>query len=298
MILKFILILSLVEALVAMQAVSARKHHRDLDRAAYGPGNASPTGSFLTVPSPAVSNSLTSPNLNNPSRIPANVRAFYQKVLAGGSCSPSNELKSPFFATEYGPRDFCYCDEFMENKGFYIRGTGRNLAPMAVDCDGNQKGLTKRCGSSKDIQSQTAFQSNVQQEFGIPDLRADIHPYVVLGNSGSKPGFTTFDPQTVGVRPLSVVAVVCNSKLIFGIWGDTNGDDGPPLVGEASIAVATACFGNVIDGNNGHDQNDVLYIAFSGSHAVPGKTANWNANTYEEFEQSITDLGNALVASL
>jgi hypothetical protein len=32
---------------------------------------------------------------------------------------------------------------------------------------------------------------------------------------------------------------------VYGIWGDTNGDDGDEaMVGEASISLATACFGS------------------------------------------------------
>ena len=38
-----------------------------------------------------------------------------------------------------------------------------------------------------------------------------MHPYVVLGNEGADP---SFDPQSAGVQPLSVVAVVCNGQLV------------------------------------------------------------------------------------
>src|SRR6266480_1122193 len=269
MILKSILIPSLV---AAMQAVSAQEYNDQWDCSTYElegtpttfststSAASSPTASSPTVAWLATSSSTGS---NSPPQsprgyhgIPANVQAFYEKVRAAGSCPIINNLKFPFFGGSVGDKkDFCYCDKFMENKGFYIKGPGSDLAPMQVDCDGNQKGLTPRCGHSKDIQPQTAFQSHAQA-FGIPDLRADIHPYVVLGNEGSAPGFTTFDPRSYNVEPLSVVAVVCNGKLIFGIWGDINGVDGPPLVGEGSIALATACFGDSISGSNGHDQND------------------------------------------
>jgi chitosanase len=56
----------------------------------------------------------------------------------------------------------------------------------------------------------TAFMDTVQQ-YGISDLDANIHPYVVFGNSGSSP---TFDPQQYGMEPLSVMAVVCNNQLV------------------------------------------------------------------------------------
>lgn len=68
------------------------------------------------------------------------------------------------------------------------------------------------------------------------------------------------------------------------------------MVGEASISLATACYGNSITGNSGHDNNDVLYIAFTGSDAVPGASgAKWAATSYEDFESSINELGNKLV---
>jgi hypothetical protein len=87
------------------------------------------------------------------------------------------------------------------------------------------------------------------------------------------------------------------TQKVYGVWGDTNGNDGQPLVGEASIALATACYGTSVNGNSGHDENDVLYIAFPGTDAVPGKNgAKWNAQNYAAFESSIQTLGNELVA--
>jgi hypothetical protein len=68
------------------------------------------------------------------------------------------------------------------------------------------------------------------------------------------------------------------------------------MVGEASISMATACFGTSMNGNNGHDQTDVLYIAFPGSDAVPGANgANWGATSWQSFESSIEALGNKLI---
>ena len=95
------------------------------------------------------------------------------------------------------------------------------------------------------------------------------------------------------------MAVVCGDKLIYGVWGDTNGDDGKPLIGEASISLATACFGTKITGNNGHDQNDVLYIAFPGSTAdTVNKKADWGAKTFDDFEDTIESLGDKLIKKL
>lgn len=71
------------------------------------------------------------------------------------------------------------------------------------------------------------------------------------------------------------------------------------MVGEASISLATACYGTDMNGNNGHAENDVLFIAFPGSDAVPGADgATWNASDYETFEESISSLGDKLIKRL
>jgi hypothetical protein len=49
---------------------------------------------------------------------------------------------------------------------------------------------------------------------GVDDLNAFVHPYVVFGNVGSKAGFTNFDPQSQGIEPLSLMAVVCGDKMV------------------------------------------------------------------------------------
>lgn len=69
------------------------------------------------------------------------------------------------------------------------------------------------------------------------------------------------------------------------------------MVGEAAISLATACYGKKdINGNSGHDDPDVLYLAFTGKDAVPGADgAKWDATSYDEFEQSIESLGDKLV---
>lgn len=194
-----------------------------------------------------------------------------------------------------------YCGDHLEDYEIvYIQGNKGALANMDIDCDGAQDTEYDdgRCGSSTDTQGQTTFQETVESyDHGISDLDANIHPYVVFGNSGTKRGWKTFDPEEYGIEPLSVMAVVCGDKLVYGIWGDTNGDDGEqPMVGEASISVATACFGTDMTGNSGHDDDDVLYIAFVGEDAVPGAGgANWSATDFAAFEKSIEERGNMLV---
>nr|XP_036578656.1 fungal chitosanase [Colletotrichum truncatum]KAF6785988.1 fungal chitosanase [Colletotrichum truncatum] len=227
--------------------------------------------------------------------LPSNVKDFYDHVRGKGECG--KVLKGGFHSTDGDSGDFGYCGDYLDNyKIMYLQGKRGRLVNMDVDCDGAQNAGDGRCQSSTDTQSETTFRSTLKS-YGVGDLNAYVHPYVVFGNEGTQKGWPTFDPQKHGVKPLSLMAVVCNNKLVYGIWGDTNGDDGrQAMVGEASISLATACFGNGITGNSGHDENDVLYLAFTGDDAVPGASgANWSASTYEEFSNSITDLGNKLV---
>lgn len=88
-----------------------------------------------------------------------------------------------------------------------------------------------------------------------------------------------------------------NNIQHYGIWGDTNGGTS---TGEASLAMGKLCFPNEnLSGDNGHDGKDVMYIAFSGDKAVPGKNgAKWKASKTSEFEDSIKSLGEKLVKSL
>jgi chitosanase len=83
------------------------------------------------------------------------------------------------------------------------------LDDMDVDCDGIND-LARACSNDPTGQGQTAFQDTVAT-YGISDLNANIHGYVVFGNDGASP---SFDPQSVGIQPLSVMAVVCNNQLV------------------------------------------------------------------------------------
>lgn len=80
---------------------------------------------------------------------------------------------------------------------------------MDIDCDGanNHAG---DCANDPTGQGQTSFKDTVQN-FGITDLDANLHSYVVFGNEGSNPSFR---PQDHGIRPLSVMAVVCNNQVV------------------------------------------------------------------------------------
>ncbi|KAF5006048.1 hypothetical protein FDECE_7560 [Fusarium decemcellulare] len=229
--------------------------------------------------------------------IPTNVKNFYNSVKKG-TCK--NVLASGFYSSDEGGPNYNYCGDHVKDYNIiYLQGKGE-LVDMDIDCDGIQKGPADdgRCGSSGDTQSITSFQYLVEgYKTGQKDLDANAHSYIVFGNEGTKPKWATFDPEKHGIKPLSVMAVVCNNKMFYGVWGDENGDDGThPMVGEASISLATACFGKSMNGNNGHSENDVLYIAFPGADAVPGaKGAKWNAQNFKDFEASLATIGDKLV---
>jgi hypothetical protein len=118
---------------------------------------------------------------------------------------------------------YAYCQDH-ETGAIYLHGQGSKLANMDVDCDGDQSDHGDgRCGNSNDTQSITAFQylvAEYSKEAGhkVSDVNANFIPYVVFGNQGSKKGYTTFHPQSHGIKPLSVMAVVCGKKLVPISW--------------------------------------------------------------------------------
>ncbi|KAL7952688.1 chitosanase [Trichoderma compactum] len=213
--------------------------------------------------------------------LPSNLKAIYDNHKSG-TCS--KKLSGTFSGGA------SYCGDLAG--AIFLKGSSGNYDNLDIDCDGanNSAGA---CANDPSGQSETAFKDTVRT-FGISDLDANIHPYVVFGNSGSSP---SFNPQSSGMQPLSVMAVVCNNQVFYGIWGDTNGGTS---TGEASLALGKLCFPNEgLSGDNGHDPKDVLFIGFTGSGAVPGKSgANWAAKNTNDFENSIKALGDKLVASL
>lgn len=185
---------------------------------------------------------------------------------------------------------------------------------LDIDCDGANRSAGD-CANDPTGQGQTSFK-HIVQSYGIEDLDANLHTYVVFGNEGENPSFR---PQDHGIEPLSVMAVVCNGQVVsypssiinflfgrhnrltqmqhYGVWGDTNGGTS---TGETSLALGKLCFPNEgLNGNKGHGETDVLYIGFAGGQAVPGRNgARWTASSAQEFEDSIRSLGDRLVAGL
>ncbi|GAA5998919.1 glycoside hydrolase family 75 protein [Rhodotorula paludigena] len=88
-----------------------------------------------------------------------------------------------------------------------------------------------------------------------------------------------FEPTQYSIEPLSVVAVVCNGKLTYGVWADTNALGS---MGEASVYLGRVCYGSQINGNYGHSDADVLYIAFPGGKdkTVPDQQGKDHASMF------------------
>ncbi|KAF4123785.1 glycoside hydrolase family 75 protein, partial [Geosmithia morbida] len=237
--------------------------------------------------------------------IPSNVRSFYDQVRSKGYCT--RKLATGFHNSQDDHGDMSYCGDHLVDSGVvYIQGPGR-LSNMDVDCDGTNAGFHNdgRCNGAGTTVSTTAVRDIIESyDVGITDLSSYIHPFVVFGNTGDKPGWKTFDPREFGVEKTSVMAVVCGDQMFYGIWGDTNGDGGDKAhVGEASLSLATACFGHGMSGraedDSSHDEEDVLYIAFTGEDAVPGpRGAYWDAEDFDAFHRSIVGLGNSLISRL
>ncbi|KAB8233263.1 glycoside hydrolase family 75 protein [Aspergillus alliaceus] len=165
-------------------------------------------------------------------------------------------------------RSFEYCGDIKGAIFIHSSAKGSQYTNMDVDCDGASDSAGK---SSNDPSGQgvTTFQDDMKK-FGISDLDANLHSYIVFGNEDHSP---KFKPQDQGMEPFSVMAVECNSKLL--------------------------CFREEKpDGDHGHNDNDVLYIGYTGKDAVPGKNADWKAKKTEDFEDSIKSICDKLVAGL
>lgn len=163
----------------------------------------------------------------------------------------------------------------------------------------------ENCGSysakaSKDQQAQTSFDEilsdyskTIKNTSAISPLNAQYITYVVLGTKDLPIDTLSGGP----IEPLSIVAVVCDNKLFYGVFGDTNGEDDDNYTGEASYSLANMCFPKEgLNGDNGHTGHDVLYIAFPGKEAVPGAAgAGWDAKNAQQFQETLKPLGDQLV---
>ncbi|KAJ7653099.1 fungal chitosanase of glycosyl hydrolase group 75-domain-containing protein [Mycena polygramma] len=115
------------------------------------------------------------------------------------------------------------------------------IADMDTDCDGPQS----NCKGNRDGQKATSFGA----------LDAELVPYFVL------PERFTLQYKAI-LKPNALGAIICGEKMFYGIYGDQDADS-PEVIGEASILIGQTCFPDgIINGGNGHAENDVAYIVF------------------------------------
>ncbi|KAJ6555143.1 fungal chitosanase of glycosyl hydrolase group 75-domain-containing protein [Mycena vulgaris] len=114
------------------------------------------------------------------------------------------------------------------------------IADMDVDCDG----AADECSGDSTGEKTTSW----------GHLDATKVPYFVIPDQFTSPH----------LKPNSLGAIICDGKMFYAIFGDTNGDGvTTEVTGEASILLAQTCFPNAgISGNVGHDEPDVAYIVF------------------------------------
>ncbi|KIW02779.1 uncharacterized protein PV09_05841 [Verruconis gallopava] len=237
-------------------------------------------------------------NISWAREIPPNARAFYNRIKNDG-CDDGVILQSGFYNGQRTSQNFSYCQD-NSTKVIYIH-TGSDFASMSVDCNGDQSDRGDgRCGSAQESYHQTYWKDIVEfySKGKVFDVNTNFIPYVEFGNYAPEASGTKFDPTQWGIQPLSVMAVICGDKIVYGVWADVNLDS-PPLIGRASLALATECYGIAINESEGHKENDVLYIAFSNAaEDTVVRNAAWNAKSFKEFETSISETGDLLVEKL
>ncbi|KAI5478040.1 beta dna polymerase [Pseudohyphozyma bogoriensis] len=179
---------------------------------------------------------------------PAALASLATSIKGGiSSCSGSHQLDTRsegYSANGSGKDGTHYCGD-SESPSYIYWGSN-----MDVDCDGGSTS-DNACSNDPSHQSDTAFQDSSGNNIDAVNV-----PYVVIDQDDY------FDPSKFGVQDLAVVAVVCNGKLTWGVWADTNGDGS---MGEASLKLAQTCFGSAMTGDSGHDEADVLCVVFVGS---------------------------------
>lgn len=89
---------------------------------------------------------------------------------------------------------------------------------MDINCSGynyDPYGGQSWCDDGLDSLRWTRFDDIVARyQNGGPGLSPYIHSFITFGNFGTKKGYVPFDPQSVGIEPLSIMAVVCGDKLV------------------------------------------------------------------------------------
>ncbi|GGW25202.1 glycoside hydrolase family 75 protein [Streptomyces xantholiticus] len=157
-----------------------------------------------------------------------------------------NQISKGRYATDRGrPADIPVCEH---NGAVFWK------ADMDIDCDGRP---TERCNRDTDpsYQPATAFTES-DGEY----LNAERLPFVVVPVPSR-----IWDYRSSGIRGGSVVAMIHDGKVVYGVVGDT-GPSG--IIGEASYAAAQA-LGIDPDPATGGVSSGVTYIVFKDSKVSP-----------------------------
>ncbi|KAH8698868.1 putative extracellular chitosanase CsnC [Talaromyces proteolyticus] len=148
------------------------------------------------------------------------------------------------------------------------------VSNMNVDCDG----IDYKCKGNPDGQSDTDNGELAAYEVPwvvIPENFQKAYPDILPGNN--------------------VAAVICNDKMFYGIYGDSDGDT-PEDIGEASWLMARTCFPDEdLNGNSGHDALDVTYIVFVGKDSILPDSAV-NSKYITDFTK-LRSMGNKLMTA-
>ncbi|KAK0185952.1 fungal chitosanase of glycosyl hydrolase group 75-domain-containing protein, partial [Armillaria mellea] len=156
--------------------------------------------------------------------------------LAAASLKGGKSITASYPASRGDPNDVHIQDDWLHLTGV---SAYHFLADMDVDCDG----VYWKCPGNDDGQDET--------DFGALDAR--YVPWYVLPNNFYK---------KAGVKSNALGAIICDGKMYYGLFGDSNGDT-PEVIGEASLLMANTCFPNdKLNGGKGHTPLDVLYIVF------------------------------------
>jgi Fungal chitosanase of glycosyl hydrolase group 75 len=147
-------------------------------------------------------------------------------------------------------------------------------ADMDIDCDGK---MSMQCNINADPDYQD--QTSAVDSHGDPLDSANL-PFVVVPLASSR-----FDYKAAGLKLGSVILVIYNGKLNYGVFGD----EGPSsIIGEASYAMANS-LGIDPDPSTGGVDSGVTYIAFTGAGAIQ--------SPIEDHDGAVT-LGQSLARKL
>jgi Fungal chitosanase of glycosyl hydrolase group 75 len=184
-------------------------------------------------------------------------------MAASGSVTPAagpgaDQLRDRVTGCETQVSQGLYAERDGETRDIPICSTGGAVhwkSGMTVDCDGQP---TDQCNSDTDpaYQPETAF----PQSDGEPLVASEL-PYVVLPLASS-----TWDYRDSGLRGGTVVAIVYEDKVVYGVVGDL-GPSGQ--IGEASYATADGVGIDPDPSTGGVSGKVVDYIAFPGVVANP-----------------------------